>query len=256
MKSIKMPCKIFAGTLFFLTFFLSCQKESITKPLVQQPAAIEDEDAVFLKTVDALGVTKVILKPNAKDGQDTYVTFWNGDASWANSTGDWAQELSMDSWTNGGLQMGVRSYLRFDKIALIPADAQIISAKLFLYAKGSSISNPNGNSGYSGSPYNTDNACKIERVTGGTWDEATLTWNTQPAVTTADAAIIPASNSQWAYNTKVDVTNMVKAMAADPSKNYGFRISLVNENIYRSMIFASSENTNPKLRPKLVIQLQ
>jgi len=49
---------------------------------------------------------------------------------------------------------------------------------------------------------------------------------------------------------------MVKAMAADLTKNYGFRISLVNETIYRSLIFASSENTNPALRPKLVIRYQ
>jgi len=226
----------------------SCQKETLSKPvLTQHTDAEDDEDATVSLSTDVSGVSKLVLKPKT-DGQDTYVTFWNGDASWANSTGDWAQELAMDSWTISGLDMAVRSYLRFDKIALIPEEAQITSAKLFLFSKGSSISAPQGNSG--------DNACKIERVIGGTWDEATLTWNMQPAVTGADAAFIPASTSQWNYNVKVDVTNMVKAMAADPAKNYGFRISLVNETIYRSLIFASSENTNPKLRPKLVIQYQ
>ena len=248
MKSIKTTsCTIATGVILFSMCLGACQKETISKPASIQQFEGDDENAEVSKSTDALGVSKLVLKPKT-DGQDTYVTFWDGDANWANSTGDWAQELSMDAWTISGLNMAVRSYLRFDKIALIPAGAQIMSAKLFLFSKGSSISAPQGNAG--------DNACKIERITGGTWDESALTWNTQPAVTSVDAAYIPASTSQWDYNVKIDVTNMVKAMAADPATNYGFRISLVNESIYRSLIFASSENTNPKLRPKLVIQYQ
>jgi len=247
MKFTTISFRLIAAAFFFATFIVSCKKETVSKPVAQQSLVSEDETAEV--SVSALDVTttKLVLKPY-KAGQDTYLTFWNGDPAWANSTGDWAQELSMCSWTISGLNMAVRSYLRFDKIALIPAGAQITSAKLFLYSKGSSISAPQGNSG--------DNACKIEWLTGGTWDEATLTWNTQPAVTTADASIIPASTSQWGYNVRVSVTQMVKAMAADPSKNYGFRISLINESIYRSLIFASSENSNPALRPKLVIEYQ
>jgi hypothetical protein len=49
---------------------------------------------------------------------------------------------------------------------------------------------------------------------------------------------------------------MVKAMALEPEKNYGFRISLASEDTYRSMIFASSENVNVELRPELVIKYQ
>jgi hypothetical protein len=145
--------------IFLSASFISCKKE---KDQPETPKVVEliDDEAT-----------------------DTYVTFWNGDASWANSTGDWAQEISMDSWTIDGFLMGVRSYLKFEKISQIPKGSQILSAKLHLFPKGSSISAPQGNSGYTGSSYGLNNECKIERVIGGAWDEATLTWNTQPAVT-------------------------------------------------------------------------
>lgn len=257
MKSIKIVsyCTI-AGAFLLSICFVSCQKESVSKAsTIVQSLNNEDDVAAVSKTVGADGIAKLVLRPGS-DGQDTYITFLNSNPDWANGTGDFAQELSMQSWTYGGALMGVRSYLKFKDLDLVPLGAEILSAKLYLYAKGSSISNPNGNSGYSGSPYSMDNACKVERVTGGAWDESTLTWNTQPAITVDNAAKIPASSSQWSFDVKVDVTNMVKAMAANPATNYGFRISLINETIYRSMIFASSENTNPKLRPKLVIQYQ
>jgi hypothetical protein len=49
------------------------------------------------------------------------------------------------------------------------------------------------------------------------------------------------------------MTKLISSIINEPTKNYGFRISLVNESIYRSLIFASSENKNPKLRPKLIV---
>ena len=93
MKSAqKMYCAIIAGALFFSMSFSSCQKESVIKPSNQQTTAVENEDAAISKTVGADGITKLVLRP-CDDGQDTYITFWNGDANWANSVGDWAQEL-------------------------------------------------------------------------------------------------------------------------------------------------------------------
>jgi hypothetical protein len=252
MNSVKkmMPYLI-ASTLLVSISFESCKKESISTP--QQ---VQDENAEVAQTVDAATTTTILtLKPSA-GGQDAYVAYWQGDAGWASGNDDWAQELSMCAWTNGGLPMTVRSFIRFPSLNQLPTGAQIISANLFLYGKGSSISALQGNSAYPGSPYNTDNSCKVERVIGKQWKESTITWNTQPNVNTQDASVIPPSNSQWSYNVKVDVTNMVKTMATDLTKNYGFRISLVNETEYRSLIFASSENTNSALRPKLVIRYQ
>lgn len=220
------------GTLLFITCsIISCTKEETPAP---EPQSGQIVDSAAL---------------------DAYVTFWDGDATWANGNGNWAEELSMTSWTNQGLLMGVRSFIKFTKISEVPEGATITSAKLYLYPKGSSISNPlNGNSGYPGSPFSVDNACRIERVIGADWTEEGITWNTQPDITDTDAAVISSSNSQWAYSAEIDVTAMVKTIFAEPSKNFGFRISLITEDIYRSLIFASSENTNSSIRPKLVIE--
>jgi hypothetical protein len=169
--------------LFAVILFASCKKENAQPVPVQITEPGIDDTVSVSSSTDIDGLTKLILRPCDHDGQDTYVTFLNGNPDWANSTGDWAQELSMCSWTNGGQLMGVRGYIRFDSLIKIPAGSTVVNAKLFLYDKVGSISAPQGNSG--------DNACKIEKVTGGTWNEATLTWNTQPEVTSKDAAIIP-----------------------------------------------------------------
>ena len=55
------------------------------------------------------------------------------------------------------------------------------------------------------------------------------------------------------FSQKIVFGVRINVIINEPTKNYGFRISLVNESIYRSLIFASSENKNPKLRPKLVV---
>ncbi|MBG9377470.1 DNRLRE domain-containing protein [Panacibacter sp. DH6] len=219
--------------LLLVSSIMSCKKEEIP-PAEPQNGQITDSAAL-----------------------DAYVAFWDGDASWASGNGDWAEELSMTSWTNNGLPMGTRSFIKFTKISEVPEGATVSSAKLYLYPKGSSISNPlNGNSGYPGSPYSTDNACMVERVIDEDWNEEGITWNNQPGVTSTNAVLIPASNSQWDYSAEVDVTAMVKSILQDPSKNFGFRISLLKEDIYRCLIFASAENVNASVRPKLVIEYQ
>ena len=93
----------------------------------------------------------------------------------------------------------------------------------------------------------------VQKVTGANWDESTLTYGTQPSVTSTDEAILKPSTSQWNYNASVDVTNMVQSMIASPSTNYGFAIKLATEQLYRSVVFASSEEASRSLRPKLVI---
>ncbi len=76
----------------------------------------------------------------------------------------------------------------------------------------------------------------------------------QPPTTELDEALIPASTKQWNYNVTVDVTQMVKRMVANPSKNYGFKMRLVTEDTYRSMVFASSEYSDSTKRPKLTVR--
>lgn len=194
----------------------------------------------------------VTLQPGS-EGQDTYVSKIDNNASDGNNNLNFSNEIVMGRWTAaaGGLA-SFRSYIKFTGLSAIPANATVTTAKLYLYGKSSSVTFPNGNSSYPGSA-NAENSSLVKRVVGGDWNQTTLTWNTKPGTTDVGQATITASNLQWNYNTVVDVTDMVKEMIAHPSTNYGFCIQLANESPYRSLIFATSEATDPSSRPKLVV---
>lgn len=189
------------------------------------------------------------------DGQDTYVSKIDNEPTDGNVNLDWVNELVMGRWKANANpnNFTARSYIKFTGLSTIPANATINSATLYLYGKTSSLAFPNGNSSYPGS-LNAENSSYIQRVIGGNWDESTLTWNTMPTTTTTGQAMIGPSSTQWGYGTVVDVTEMVKEMVAQPSTNYGFMIRLVNETPSRSLVFATSENADPNLRPKLLVQ--
>jgi hypothetical protein len=169
-------------------------------------------------------------------------------------------DLPMAAWTfnSNGCETGqYRSFLKFTGMNSIPSSATILSARLSLFGVTTSLSSPQGNSYYTGSPYASSgtNECWIKRATAN-WSENTITWNNMPAITETGRAAIPASTSQWNYNVAdIDVTAMVQAMV-NGNANYGFCIMLQNESFYRSMNFGSSDNPDPARRPKLVITYQ
>lgn len=218
-------------------------------------------------TVKPSPVVTLTLQPGALDGQDARPAAtqgcWGG-ASYANVANDNypdLPELAMTAWTfdaNGCATGQYRSFLKFTALSNIPQTATVLSAKLSLYGVSSSLSSPQGNSYYPGSPYNSSgsNECWIKRVTG-TWTEASITWNNQPAVTDVNRVAIPASTSQWNYTvTDLDVTEMVKAMVNNANANNGFCIMHQVENYYRSVTFASSDHPDASKRPKLVVVYQ
>jgi Disaggregatase related repeat len=166
--------------------------------------------------------------------------------------------VAVAAWTfnaNGCATGQYRNLIKFSGVSNIPATATIVSAKLSLYGVSTSASSPQGNSYYPGSGYNPfgTNECWIQRLTGP-WTETGVTWNNQPASTTANQASIPASTSQWNYTvTDIDVTNMIKDMIVPANGNHGFIIKHQIEEYYRSVNFGSSDNANSNLRPKLVV---
>jgi hypothetical protein len=187
------------------------------------------------------------FQPGPAQGQDTHVSKIDNVPADGGNNLNFTGELVMARWVPSSSPNNAtwRSFIKFD-LDTIPANADITSAKLYLYGRNSSIVFPSGNSG--------DNTSLIQRVTGANWDQATLTYNNMPASTDVGQAVIPASTSQWNYNVMVDVTTMVKAMVANPATNYGFSIRLATETPSKALIFATSENSDPNLRPKLVIE--
>ena len=151
--------------------------------------------------------------------------------------------LNMHAWTNGGITANQRSLIDFD-LSMIPANARIQSAFLFLYVDMTVNTFPGGHQQLSGS-----NESIIKRVIAN-WNELLVTWNNQPSTTTLNQTTIPqstASNQDYI----IDVTNLVQDMINDTINSFGFFIKLINENYYRRMIFASKDNPDEELHPRL-----
>ncbi|MDR0604742.1 MAG: DNRLRE domain-containing protein, partial [Bacteroidales bacterium] len=195
----------------------------------------------------------VTFKSDATIGQDA--TIWSLDGI-QNDNND--HGLPMAAWTWNGVFGTIRTFLKFDELATIPACATIISAELKLYGPISQSGIPVvGNSCYFGSPYNSycPNQGLIQKVTSS-WDEQTVTWNTQPTTTTTNQIIIPASTSQWSYNFTDNSTNlvaMVQNWVSNPATNFGFMTRVEIEARYRCMVFASSDHPVDSLHPELTV---
>jgi hypothetical protein len=122
-------------------------------------------------------------------------------------------------------------------------------AYLSLYGKPSSLTAPQGNAG--------SNSCYVQRVTS-TWDEGTVTWNTQPTTTTANQVSLPGSNGvQFNYDVvDLNITSLLQDIINQPpASRYGIMVRLQTEATYRSIVFASSDYSNAAKRPKLRLGL-
>lgn len=204
-------------------------------------------------------VKELTLQPGSVDGQDCLVAYRDGDGDlYANANHGSNPDFTAIRWTYAGAGFGEgtnRSYLKFTELSTIPSSAEIRSATLSLYGASSGVAAPLGNSYYSGSPYESSgaNAAWLKRVVGD-WSASTITWNNKPATTDEYQASIAASTSQWNYSvTDIDVTNMVREMVRK-QENYGFCLQLKEEQIYKSLLFSSSEATEQSKRPKLFVK--
>ncbi|HEV8504122.1 MAG TPA: DNRLRE domain-containing protein [Chitinophagaceae bacterium] len=155
------------------------------------------------------------------------------------------KDLDAAAWTFNGITGYIRGAFKFD-LSGIPSNATVASAKLTLY----SIHDPtngdlvNANSG-------ADNSMFIRRITSA-WDGNTVTWQTQPATTTADQILVPHTNQAFLDLTDLDVTSMINAMRTNG--NYGFMLTLQNEVIYTIRQFCSPTHADASKHPKLVIE--
>jgi len=218
----------------------------------------------------------VRFKPDATVGQDALISTSYGCISQGNTKplelmNDCNHsEIVLADWTynsQGCSRATTRSLLKFDELATIPASATIISAELKLYG----VSSGNnaiaiGNSSYPGSPfnnqsypsgsyYNTTNPSAIYEVTSS-WNEQTVTWNTQPSFNSNPIINIPISTVQWNRNftdKSAKLLQIVQKWVQNPSRNFGFMIKLDVEDYYRSVLFASSNHSDPALHPELIV---
>lgn len=243
-KIIFSPFIIFSATIIIT--FTGCKKDA------SQP----DSAAVAANSLDDIiaGSQQLILQPGPDEGQDIYASFWTGDATTADHNFNDVYELPAIAWTIDLLPVYQRSFVKFTGLSVLPDTTKIVAARLYLYGIPSSINHPQGNSIYPGSPYAIDypdNSCYVRGVLFD-WDESTLTWNNQPAVSAIDQTTIPSTTKRWNQNAVADVTGIVQTMVRR-QKFYGFCIELANETYYRSQQFAVSEDSRPDKRPKLIV---
>jgi hypothetical protein len=181
----------------------------------------------------------ITIRPSANQGKDAYIDS-------RMNTNNYGSHIDFPSiaWTNGQIPVNARGLIDFD-FSSIPNGAIINSANLSLYSYNSPA---NG----SHSTQNGSNESVLSRITS-LWDENTVTWNNQPSITTQNQVYLPASTNSIQDYLNIDVTNMVQDMINDPSNSYGFLLKLVTEEFYQRMVFASSDNSNPNLHPKLEV---
>ena len=183
--------------------------------------------------------TTIVLQPDAIQGKDAYLRSLSPNDNFGAHP-----DLAAHAWTFDGNEVIARGIIDFD-LSGIPGGATINAARLSLYSYNSPANG--AHSTLSGS-----NESTISRVTSS-WDENTVTWNNQPSTTTQNQVLLPASTNPIQDYPNIDVTDLVQDMIDDPGNSHGFLFKLVTEQYYRRMLFASSDNADPALHPKLEI---
>lgn len=148
-----------------------------------------------------------------------------------------------NSWTVGGSPFNQRSFIEFD-LNCIPENSQIMSVKISLYC--------NRKSGHQ-QLQSGINASYLSRVVG-TWGEYALNWNEQPEITTDNQVLLPTSTSNTQDYENIDITNLAIDAINENDGILGLRLKLETELFYACMVFASSDNENPNIHPKITVE--
>ena len=182
-------------------------------------------------------VITLTFQPGPDDGMDALFR----DDNPATNFGD-DENFTSNAWTVGGNPCILRSLIRFD-LSAIPVHAEVLEARLSFYCLD-----------YSGiyQLQAGENASQLLPVTEN-WDEHTVNWINQPGVSAMNAVLLPTSTNMYQDYPDLDVTQSVRVMVENPAANHGWMLRLVTEQIYRSMVFASSDCAVEEWRPKLVV---
>jgi hypothetical protein len=186
--------------------------------------------------------TSLVLQPDSATGKDALLDSHNPSLNEGNN-----QELNPLAWTISSVPFITRGLFQFD-LSSIPAGATIQSATLTLYNNPTSL---NGLLNGQHSHLSGSNMSYLQRVTSS-WNENTVTWNTQPTATSANQVVLPQDTNAH-QNYIADVSMLVTDMVNNPSSSFGFMLKLATEQYYRCLLFASSDHPNAALHPKLEI---
>jgi hypothetical protein len=80
-----------------------------------------------------------------------------------------------------------------------------------------------------------------------------VTWNNQPTATKLNQVSLHKTTSSTQSFPNINVTALVQDMIDHPATSFGFRLRLKKEHTFRKLIFASSDNLDASIRPKLKV---
>lgn len=203
---------------------------------------LEATATITINIEDVITGKILVLQPGPEEAEDAIVYTYNPDGIYATHS-----QVTALAWTKNGVPMTQRSYIQFD-LDQLPQGATIEKVYLSLYHF-----EDNNNAGHA--QYDGSNAATIYRVTEP-WSEDQITWNTRAAYTSTDSVALAASTSITQDYVNMDITSLVVNDNNERYDNYGYMLKLNTESYYRSLTFASSNVTDPALRPKLVIYYQ
>jgi len=233
------------GLIFTFIFFVfnSCEDQDQSQNEEDVINSIEDQtntSGIISKT-DSLVTGKLVIQPNADEGKDARVKENQPDVNWGDLL-----DMQAGTWTNQGVWRIIRGFIEFD-LSGIPSGANIAEATLYLQNAPETNCNDGKHSQRDGA-----NDGWIKRVVEP-WNENTIIWNNQPAVTELNKVAIPAS-SDPNQDYIIDVTNMLDDIINSKEGNNGIRISLQDESYtYKRLQFATSDYPDEDKHPKLKI---
>jgi len=197
----------------------------------------------FIIALSATGLCNaqtLVLQPDAAVGKDALLNDFM-----PNTNFGLHPDQNAVAWTNGGTQVLHRSIVDFD-LSTIPTGATVTTAALTLYHNPTSV-----NASALHQSRTSSNASILQRITS-IWDEATVTWNTQPSYSNSNEILLAQSTS-GTEDYAIDVTQLVQDMVDNPSTSFGFLLQLQNETYYASLVFASSDNADVNNHPRLEV---
>lgn len=212
---------------------------------------LDDNDEVFMRKVslntnDTVYHT-LVLQPGA-EGKDACIST----GSWADINRGNDKEFDILTWTRSGTIGYYRSVIDFD-FSSIASGSIIKKASLSLFHNPTATMSDGLHSSASAHLSGKDNGAYLRRIIS-TWEENTITWATQPTITTINEVLLPASTSGTQDYLDIDVTALVQDIIDNRNTSFGFMIMLQKEEVYRSLIFASSDHPDATKHPKLVVE--
>jgi RHS repeat-associated protein len=198
---------------------------------------------IYLKTILVffINILCLILLNAQNPPEQSVVLFSDQDAYIKNTTPttNYGSDPSLHamSWTDHGSQVIIRSLVHFD-VNSIPQYSTIVSATFTLFGIGHHIIDQSD--------------LKLNVVTDS-WQESTVNWTNQPAITVQDEITVALGGGSQTQDLIVDLAQIVQKWVDGEISNYGIQLSLKTETGYIDYNFGSSEFATEGYHPQLDI---